>query len=252
MGFRALAVAALLLSSALPARPQQSVTVQFNAGRVTLRAQNAPVRVILAEWARLGGATIVNADRVAGPPVTLELTSVQEGQALDVLLRGVAGYMLAPRRVGSVGASAYDRIVILPTSTAPGGPPPPAVASAARPGVIARQPRAAAAAPTAPIDAGQDGSDADDDRAPEANQARTAAPRPALPPFVMRPPIEAGAEPLDPDDKPDETGEPRAGIAPTPANPFGIPFGSSATPGVVTPAPQPARPQQRPGTNGVQ
>ena len=90
MGFRALAVAALLLSSALPARPQQSVTVQFSAGRVTLRAQNAPIRVILAEWARLGGATIVNADRVAGPPVTLELTSVQEGQALDVLLRGVA------------------------------------------------------------------------------------------------------------------------------------------------------------------
>ena len=252
MGYRALAVVAFLLSSALPAHPQQSVTVQFSAGRVTLRAQNAPIRVILAEWARLGGATIVNADRVAGPPVTLELTSVQEGQALDVLLRGVAGYMLAPRRAGSVGTSAYDRIVILPTSTAPGNPPPPAVASAPRPGIIARQPRPVAAAQTAPVDAGQDDSNAGDDQAPEANQTRTAAPRPALPPFVMRPPVEAGAEPLDPDDNPNDAGEPRVGVAPTPTNPFGIPFGSSATPGVVTPVPQPARPQQRPATNGVQ
>jgi len=30
-----------------------------------------------------------------------------------------------------------------------------------------------------------------------------------------------------------------AGIAPTPGNPFGIPFGSSSTPGIVTPVPDP-------------
>ena len=116
-------VTAVLLAvlAARRGRPA-AVTLQFNDGQVTLSAQNAPVRAILAEWARLGGATIVNGDRVAGPPVTLELTGVPERQALDVVLRSVAGYMVAPRRAGSQGASAFDRIMILPTSTAPRAP----------------------------------------------------------------------------------------------------------------------------------
>ena len=83
-------VSALLLISAVPADAQQPVSVQFRAGRVTLVARNAPIRTILAEWARLGGATVVNGERVAGAPVTLELTDVPERQALDVILRGVA------------------------------------------------------------------------------------------------------------------------------------------------------------------
>ena len=110
---------------------------------MTLSAQNAPVRAILQEWARLGGATIVNGDRVAGPPVTLELTGVPERQALDVVLRSVAGYIVAPRRAGSPGASAFDRIMILPTSVAPRAPAPAAAArgrAVMRPGVIARPP----------------------------------------------------------------------------------------------------------------
>src|SRR5688572_27077962 len=122
----------------------QGVQLQFNAGQVTLSAQNAPVRAILQEWARLGGATIINGDRVAGPPVTLELTGVPERQALDVVLRSVAGYIVAPRRAGSQGASAFDRIMILPTSVAPRTPAPAAAAAVrgpvTRPGVIARPP----------------------------------------------------------------------------------------------------------------
>ena len=129
MGIRVAVTAALLLSSALPAIAQQPVTLHFSSGRVTLRAQNAPVRTILAEWARLGGATVVNGERVAGQPVTLELTDVTERQALDVILRGVAGYMLAPRRSGSMGASAFDRIMILPSSEGPQNPPPAAAAA---------------------------------------------------------------------------------------------------------------------------
>jgi hypothetical protein len=95
---------------------------------VSLRAQNAPIRTILAEWARLGGATIVNGERVAGAPVTLELTDVPERNALDIVLRGVAGYMLGPRRAGTVGPSEFDRIMILPSSVAPRTPPPTAAA----------------------------------------------------------------------------------------------------------------------------
>lgn len=250
MGFRFLTVAAFALLYALPAAAQQSVNLQFQDGRVTLRVQNAPVRAILAEWARLGGATIVNGERVAGPPVTLELTAVPERQALDVVLRSVAGYMLAPRRAGTAGASAFDRIMILPTSVAPRNPPPAAAAATApRPGVIPRPgvpPRPPAAAlvepPANPVEDGVDEADA---------QVTPPEPR-VMPQPLVRPPVTAGVElpELIDTDEQTPTGPGQRGVAPTPTNPFGVPFGSSATPGVIAPAPRP-QPQQ-PTPNRVQ
>ena len=246
MHFRVLALAVFLSVSALPAGAQQSVKLQFNGGQVTLSAQNAPVRVILAEWARLGGATIVNGDRVAGPPVTLELTGVPERQALDVVLRGVAGYMLAPRREGTTGVSAFDRILILPTSVAPRNPAPAVTAGGARqvlprPGIIA--PRPPETNVEGPIDPGQDDDPPEDPSA--LNQPRP-DPRVVQPPFVMRPPVPPGVvQPgiVDTSDDTNDAADPDTaagpGVEPTPTNPFGIPFGSSTTPGVVTPAPKP-------------
>ena len=121
-------VIAVFVCCAAVAHAQAPLTLQISGGRVTLHAQNVPVRTILAEWARLGGATIVNGDRIAGAPVTLELEGVSERQALDIILRGVSGYMLAAREPGASGASMYDRIMILPTSVAPRNPPPTAAA----------------------------------------------------------------------------------------------------------------------------
>ena len=235
-----LTVAALLLLSGLPASAQQSVTLQFNAGLVTLRAQNAPIRAILAEWARLGGSTIVNGDTLAGPPVTLELTGVSEQQALDIVLREAAGYMLAPRRAASTGASAYDRILILPTSVAPRTPPPVVTAGGPRPG-LPRPPglvRPPAPDVQMPPDVGVDDADlpGPQDSAPGNPQGDD--PRLVLPGFGRRPPA-PGADP-DGDDPPDETGAATSpGVAPTPANPFGIPLGSSTTPGAITPVAPP-------------
>ena len=175
-------LSALLLIPALPANAQQPVSVQFSAGRVTLVARNAPIRTILAEWARLGGATVVNGERVAGAPVTLELTNVPERQALDVILRGVAGYMLAPRRAGSVGASTFDRIMILPTSAAPRNPPP-AAATAARPGIprpVLIPPRPPEVALDAPVEVEvEDAVDSDAVVTPPVNPALT----PRVPPI---------------------------------------------------------------------
>ena len=94
-----------------------------------------PLRQILQEWARLGNTKIVNAEKVVGSPITLELINVPERQALDTILRSTAGYLAAPRPVGVTGASVYDRIMILPTSR-----PPAAVASAAPPAFQPRQP----------------------------------------------------------------------------------------------------------------
>ena len=183
MYLRSFTVAAVMSLVAGSAGAQQGVKLQFSDGQVTLSAQNAPVRAILQEWARLGGATIVNGDRVAGPPVTLELTGVPERQALDIVLRSVAGYIVAPRPAGSPGASAFDRIMILPTSVAPRDPPP--AAASARP----RNPlvRPGIFRPPDPNDNGAD-SPVDPLEDPSALvQGRD--PRVVQPPFVMRPPV---------------------------------------------------------------
>lgn len=252
MHFRIFALAALLTALAVPAHAQQTVKLQFDGGQVTLSAQNAPVRTILAEWAKLGGATIINGDRVAGPPVTLELAGVPERQALDIVLRSVAGYIVAPRPAGSTGASAFDRIMILPTSVAPRNPAPAAAAAGARPPIV----RPGIMRPPDPNDAAIEGGiDLPDPlEDPTAlNQGRD--PRIVQPPFVMRPPVEDNIgvdQEVDPAEKEDPAAQP--GLAPTPTNPFGVPFGSSATPGVVTPVPtvRTPVPQQRPPTNRVQ
>jgi hypothetical protein len=110
-------VATLLLGWASPASAQ-AVKLEFRNGLVSLSAQNAPLRAILAEWTRLGGTKIVNGDRVPGAPITIQLTAVPERQAIDVLLRSAAGYIAGPRQAGSAGTSALASIVILPSSAA--------------------------------------------------------------------------------------------------------------------------------------
>ena len=85
---------------------------------MTLLAKNAPIQQVLGEWARKGRTKIVNLERLAGPPLTLELRDLPESKALAILLRSVAGYIAAPRAAALPGASQYDRILILPTSRA--------------------------------------------------------------------------------------------------------------------------------------
>jgi hypothetical protein len=112
---------ALLAVFALPAEAQ--LKLQMSNGRVTLDATNVPARQILAEWARIGGTKIVGGDKVAGAPLTLKLVDMPEKQALDIILRNVAGFMAAPRQAAAVaGASTYDRILIMATSSAPAPP----------------------------------------------------------------------------------------------------------------------------------
>src|SRR5262245_65555262 len=111
----ALAVVALLGAGATSAEAQ--VSLEFQNGKVQLSAQNVSVSQILAEWARRGRTTIVNGERVPGPPVTLELQDVSEQQALDTLLRSASGYLVAAREATVDGASSFDRIYILPTSS---------------------------------------------------------------------------------------------------------------------------------------
>ena len=105
-------VALLSMLVALPAHAGE-VKLQVANGRITLQARDATVREILSEWARLGQVKIVNAEKIAGAPVTLEMQDVPEAQALTTLLRSVSGYMAAPRTQLAASASIYDRIVIM-------------------------------------------------------------------------------------------------------------------------------------------
>jgi hypothetical protein len=249
MSLRLLAIfTAVTLCCALPARAQ-GIKLRFHDGLVTLSTQNAPLRAILSEWARQGGTTIVNADRVSGPPMSLELNAVSERQALDVLLRSVSGYMLAPRPLGTPGISVFDRIMILPTSSAP-----PNAAAGGRgfpsPRPV-RPPIARPVMPQMPEPTPEEllEEEPPQDIAPEEEEAPVVTPqlRPRPPQQRVFPGLIPGGQAMpfqipEPEDdveveEPDPQPQPAAG------NPFGIPAGASSRPGVVTPVPQ--RPQQR-------
>jgi len=119
MRARILLASLLVTCAALPAAGQ-SVKVSFSGGKVNLSAENATLRAILTEWGRVGGTRVVNAERIAGPPITVEFKDTYEQQALESLLRGVAGYMVGQRGpAGAATSSGFDRIVILASSNAP-------------------------------------------------------------------------------------------------------------------------------------
>ena len=116
-------VAAVAVGLLLPAGSAAAgeLKLSMQNGRVTIVADNVPLRQILQEWARIGQTKIVNADKLPGPNVTLQLIDAPEKDALDVLLRSAAGYIAAPRTVPVANAAIYDRVTIMPTSRAPGG-----------------------------------------------------------------------------------------------------------------------------------
>jgi hypothetical protein len=217
--FHVLAVVALLVAGATSAAAQ-GVTLEFQgSGKVRLVAQNVSVSQILAEWSRRGRTTIVNGERVPGPPVTLELENVSEQEALDIVLRNVSGYLVAARETAISGASAYDRIYILPTSSRP-------TTAAPAPGVSQQAVQV------------QDDSD-DDPTPPNAPRAPNTPPGARLPRDVnqptntVRPPVTVDDDRSEPENRP----------APAPTNPFGVAPGTTR-PGVITPGPTPNRPNQ--------
>lgn len=236
-----LAVAsALFIGVPAVAHAQQQLQLQINDGHVTLHAENVPVRQILAEWARVGGTTIINAERVSSPPVTLDLRNVPERQALDTLLRGTAGYVLGARSEALPGFSSIDRVIILASSNV--APPAPAPAFTNGPATRIPLPQPLPLPQPPQIDP----NDPEENPVVDVPQPR-AVPRPFL-----RRPQQPLPEPLavdepsvtEPDagDAPPQE-EPQGAVAPNAGNPFGVPRGTSATPGTIMPVPQPQGPR---------
>ncbi|HEY9467724.1 MAG TPA: hypothetical protein VIR54_31740, partial [Vicinamibacterales bacterium] len=137
-----------------------------------------------------------------------------EQEALDIVLRNVSGYLVAARDTPVSGASTYDRIYILPTSS---------------------RPTTAASVGPAPQPAIQVQDDGDDAEVPNPRGPNT-PPGGRLPREVnqptntVRPPVTVDDD--GPENRP----------APTPTNPFGVQPGTGR-PGVVTPGtPSPTPP----------
>jgi hypothetical protein len=139
------------------------------------------------------------------------------------VLRAASGYLMAERDTPISGASAFDRIFILPTSrvTTATAQPSPAAQAAAQ-----------AFQPVQPAIV-----EDDDDGPPPVPGQR---PAPQLPPGVRLPPqqqpsrLPPGITPFSPETGGNED-EPRQ-APPSPNNPFGVPPGT-AQPGVINPAP---------------
>jgi len=115
----ALAIAVVAGSASVAAAGDLKLTL--SNGRVTLIAQDVPLRQILDEWSRVGKTTIVNGDKLTGPPLTLQLVDRPEREVLDLLLRSASGYIVAQRAVSVPEASVFDRVMILPVSRGPVG-----------------------------------------------------------------------------------------------------------------------------------
>lgn len=198
MQYRILPLLLMMASLAVPASAQTlSLTIQD--GLVNLDAAGASIRQILDAWSRIGGTKIVNGERLTGGPVTLKLVNQPERQALETILRSAAGYMAIPRAASATpGSSMFDRIMVLPTSTAPQG----------------NAPRAAAAStPPNPFLRGRRTDDGDEPAQAEPE------PDPAQPPVFTFPQQGQAAEPMQ--------GNP---FMQNGANPQGSPFGAPSPP----------------------
>lgn len=133
-----LLAAAALAAVVAPAAHAQTPGVQLTIrdGRVTLTATQASVRQILAEWERQGQMKVTGAEKLTGAPITLTLTDVPEKQALDIVMRGIPGYMAIDRTAASPSASAsrYDRVMVMARAATPvAATPTPAGANRAMP-----------------------------------------------------------------------------------------------------------------------
>jgi hypothetical protein len=228
-----------------------SLTLSIHDGLVSMDAQDVTVQQILTEWARIGKTQIMNVERITGGPMTLKLEAVPEKQALGIILRSIPGYMAQPRAAQIADASLYERILIMPTTTAVAALPRPqqpafafpGMQSAVQGGANVTQLRPNPAAPLLPgmlLDP-PDSADQLDDPAIAAAAAAGLVPAPAFNPggSPLQPPLMPPGGLMQP--QPAQTA-PGAGA---PTNPWNAPIGTAQPSLAPPPAPVQAPPPSR-------
>jgi hypothetical protein len=214
------------------------VHVTMQNGRVTVVAKDATLRQILTEWARVGQTKIINVERIPGGPLSLEFQNLPEGQALDVLLRSVAGYLAAPRAVAVANLSVFDRIVVMPAAA---GPRVPVAASVGAPTF----PQPQFNQPTAPDDEPEEPRPAPGVAVPNQNRSPVFNTFPQQqPPQIVNPQMPGGVQTTQP-------------VQQAPSAFPTAPAGGVSVPGMVAPPPpqqpgQVAQPVRRPSGPGGQ
>ena len=188
-------------------------------GRATLIAQDVPLRQILDEWARVGKTTIVNGDKVAGPPITVQLVDRPEAEVLELLLRSASGYIAAPRDGSApAGPSIFARVMILPVSRGPVGVATNTPPAFARPN------------PPQPMPMPMPVNDDDDNDAPQIVPPGV-GPQPIAAPSPFQP--QPQGQPVN--GQPPVVTAPRPGMLPPPPATQPNPYGAPIQPGVVQP-----------------
>jgi hypothetical protein len=229
----AVVAAGLAIAFASPA--SADVQLSIRDGRVSIVAKDATVRQILTEWARVGRTNIVNVERIPGGPITLELKDVPEGEALDILLRTLSGYMAAPRLAQRPDVSQFETVIVMPTTA-----PPPSRTAGVGPAPFTPPP---SGFPQVEDDQGPPGIPGQPQRGPIFStfpQPQVGAPQqrpnlPAVRPGIAPPQQEPVQQPVQPP------------VFPQPATPGAsspAPFGAVSTPGMI------AQPAQQPGQVG--
>lgn len=224
------AVAAACLFVAMPASADVQVTLEN--GRVSIIARDATVRQILSEWARVGHITMVGIDQIAGGPVTLELRNVTEADALEVLLRSIAGFIAAPRADRAANLSGFDRLVVMPAIAPPRAAAVAVPPAAASPGFSAQPPFMQQPQPA--------NEDVDDERAqPNVPMANPRGPvfNPYPQPQLVYPPALRQGVPMQ------RPAVAQPGVPTSYPSTPSSPFGGVPVPGMVVPTPpQPTQP----------
>jgi hypothetical protein len=105
-------VLAAVMCGAGPASAQR-LHVQVGQGRVTIVADSVPACDIIAQWARIGGIDIINAERITRQGLTVNFEDVPETRALETLLRESGGYMALLRDLPENGTGSVLKSVIV-------------------------------------------------------------------------------------------------------------------------------------------
>lgn len=116
-------VAAFSFATGFAQAPQapseRKLQISFEGSNVTLVAANVSIPEILAEWGRLSGCVMVNAERMSRVPIVapIQFENQPQQRVLESLLRSAAGFILSPRKANRPGATDFEMVYILATSS---------------------------------------------------------------------------------------------------------------------------------------
>jgi len=111
-------------SAQTPASTERKLVLTFDGnGFATLTAQNVTVAEVFAEWARVGGSKITNAERLPRNPISVQFVNTPEAKLVEALVLRLskaqgAGFIVAPRLADAPATpSRLQTINIMPSSS---------------------------------------------------------------------------------------------------------------------------------------